>query len=65
MVYFGERLGQLEIAMGARAARMHDPLGDALVIEMLDLLTQDEILEQRRPPTAAFKEFWLSLTGTP
>ena len=28
---------------------MHDALGDALVIEVRDLLAQDEVFEQRRP----------------
>ena len=28
---------------------MHDPFGDALVIEMRDLLAKDEVLEQGRP----------------
>jgi hypothetical protein len=28
---------------------MHDALGDALMVEMGDLLAQDEIFEQARP----------------
>ena len=28
---------------------MHDALGNALVIEVGDLLAEDEVLEQRRP----------------
>ena len=50
-----QRLGRLEIAVRAGAARMHDALGDALVIEMRDLLAQDEVFEQRRPARAAFQ----------
>ena len=32
------------------AAGVHDTLGDALVVEMSDLLPQVEVLEQRRAP---------------
>jgi hypothetical protein len=39
----------LEIAVRAGAARMHDALGDALVVEPHDLLARDLVLEQRRP----------------
>ena len=35
--------------MCRRAARVHDPFGNALVIEVSDLLAQDEVFEQRRP----------------
>ena len=41
------RLVGLEEAVGRGAARVHDALGDALVIEVRDLLAQDEIFEQR------------------
>ncbi len=34
--------------MGAVAAGVHHPLGDALVVEMEDLLAEMEVLEQRR-----------------
>ena len=44
---------------------MNDPLGDALVIEVGDLLPEDEVLEQRGPRRPALSEFWLSPTGTP
>ena len=43
----GQRLVALEVAVRGRAARMHDALGNALVIEMRDLLAQDEIFQQR------------------
>ena len=43
-----ERLVALEVAVRGRAARVHDALGDALVIEVRDLLAEDEVLEQRR-----------------
>ena len=43
-----QRLVAFEIAVRARSARMHDALGNALVIEVRDLLAQDEIFEQRR-----------------
>ena len=52
--------------MRAGAARVHDALGDALVVEVGDLLAQDEVLEQRRAARVrAFSEFWLSETGRP
>ena len=41
-----QRFGQLEIAVGARATRVHDPLRNALVVEVVDLLAQDEVFEQ-------------------
>jgi hypothetical protein len=34
---------------------MHDALGDALMVEMGDLLAQDEIFEQARAPLAALE----------
>ena len=44
---------------------MHDALGDALVVEVEDLLAQDEVFEQRRAARAGLERFWLSLIGTP
>ena len=38
--------------MRAIAARMHDALGNALVVEVEDLLAEMEILDQRRPALA-------------
>ena len=38
----------LEVAVRARAARVDDPLGNSLVIEVGDLLAKDEVLEQDR-----------------
>jgi hypothetical protein len=34
---------------------MHNPLGDALVIEMRDLLAKDEVLEERRAAEAGLQ----------
>ena len=48
----GNRLRALEEAVRRRAARVHDPLGDALVIEVRDLLAKDEVFEQRRAAEA-------------
>ena len=45
---FLQRLGQFEVPVRTAAARMHDALGNALVIEVGDLLAEDEILEQGR-----------------
>ena len=36
----GERLVVLEVAVGAEAAGVHDPLGDPLVVEVEDLLAE-------------------------
>ena len=47
-----QRLVALEVAVRAGAARVHDALGNALVIEVRDLLAQDEVFEQRRAAQA-------------
>jgi hypothetical protein len=47
----GFRVG-LEIAMRCRAAGMDDTLGNALVVEMVELLAEDEIFHQRRTTLA-------------
>ena len=52
---FAKRFGRLEVAMRAGAARMHDALRDALVIEMRDLFAQDEVFKQGRPARAALQ----------
>src|SRR5690606_25607397 len=51
----GSRAGQMleaveafEETMGPGAAGMHDALGDALMVEVGDLLAENEVLEQRR-----------------
>ena len=44
----GQRLVDLEVAVGGRAPGVHHALGDALVIEVGDLLPEDEVLEERR-----------------
>jgi hypothetical protein len=38
--------------VSAEAASVYDAFGDALVIEVEDLLAQREVFEQRRPPGA-------------
>jgi hypothetical protein len=43
----GNRFRALEKAVCRRSARMDNPLGDALVVEMGDLLAKDEVFEQR------------------
>ena len=51
-----ERFGKFEVAIRAGAARMDDALGDALVIEVEDLLAKGEVLERasaRARPRAA------------
>ena len=47
-----ERLVVLEVAVRAEAARVDDPLRDALVVEVEDLLPEVEVLEQRRTALA-------------
>ena len=47
-----DRLGAFEDAVRRGAARMDNPLGDALVIEVGDLLPKDEVLEERRAAEA-------------
>ena len=42
----------LEETMCRRAAGMHDALGNALVVEVGELLAQDEVFQQRRPAHA-------------
>src|SRR6185295_6584744 len=51
----GERLISLEESVGAEAARMHDSLGDALVVEMKDFLAEMMILEQCRTTASRFE----------
>ena len=48
----GQRLVVLEVAVRAEAAGVDHPLGDALVVEVEDLLPEVEVLEQRRAPLA-------------
>ena len=48
----GQRLVVLEVAVGAEAAGVDDPLGDPLVVEVEDLLPEVEVLEQRRAALA-------------
>ena len=50
-----QRLVALEEAVSAGAARVHDALGNALVVEVGDLLAKDEVLEQRRPAQAGLE----------
>ena len=45
----------LEDAVRAGAAGVHDPLGDALVVEVGDLLAQVVVLEQSRPARAGLQ----------
>jgi len=46
------RLIHLKIAVRAEPARVHDALGDALVVEMRQLFPKVEVLHQRRPARA-------------
>jgi hypothetical protein len=44
----GERLVDLEEAVRPEAARVHHPFGNALVIEMEQLLAEMEVLQRSR-----------------
>jgi hypothetical protein len=48
----GKALGAFEIAVRRRAAGVDDPLGDALVIEVVDLLAINLVFEQHRTARA-------------
>ncbi|MNL39333.1 hypothetical protein D3C87_1616070 [compost metagenome] len=48
----GQGLVALEVTVGGRAARVHDALGNALVVEVRNFFTQDEVFQQRRPAHA-------------
>ena len=50
-----QRLVALEEAMRRRTARVHDPLGNALVIEVGNLLAEDEVFEERRSAKPGFE----------
>ena len=45
LVRRAERFGGLEIAMRSGAARVHNTLGNALMIEMRDLFLQNEVFK--------------------
>ena len=49
------RLVELEIPVRGRATGVHHALGNALVVEVRDLLAQDEVFEQRRAARAGFE----------
>ena len=48
----GERFVALEVAVRSVAAGVDDSFGDALVVEVEDLLPEVEVLERRRAPKA-------------
>ena len=63
-----DRAVRLEIAVRAGAARMHDALGDALAVEVGDLLQEMVILQRRRAaiadgPVVLVVVDWMSLPG--
>ena len=49
------RIGHLEVAVGARPAGVNDPLRNSLVIEMGDLLPEGEIFQERRTSVPGFQ----------
>ncbi len=59
----GQRLRQLEITVRPRAAGMNDPLRDALVVEVLDLLTKNEVFQKRRAATTALQRVLIVTHG--
>ena len=54
---FAQRFVGFEEAVRAVAARMHDSLGNPLVIEMKDLLAEVEVFESRGPRAPIRSEF--------
>jgi len=44
---------------------VHDPLGDAFVVEVEELLAEGEVLQQRRSALADAQRVLSSATGTP
>jgi hypothetical protein len=60
---FGQRLVRLEDAVRGRTSRMHDALGNPLVIEVRDLLAQDEVLQQRRPAQSGLERVLVVADG--
>ena len=46
---------RFEIAVRGRTARVHDALGNALVVEVEDFLPQHKVFQQRRPAPAGLK----------
>ena len=44
----GQRVVTLKVAMRCRAPRVHDALGNALVVEVGDLFAQHKVFQQRR-----------------
>ena len=59
----GDGLRTFEDAMRRRAPRMDNPLGDALVVEVGDLLAKDEVLEQRRAAEARLQRVLIVRDG--
>ena len=59
----GDCARAFKISVRTRAPGMHDALGNALVIEMEDLLAEDEIFEERR--TARSKAKAVLIVGYP
>ena len=54
-VYFASDCVALEHAVRGGAAGVDDPLGDALVVEVGDLLPEDEVLQQGGTPQAGLE----------
>jgi hypothetical protein len=50
-------IGHLEIAVGARSARVNDALWNSLVIEMGDLLPESEVFQERGAAPPDFSVF--------
>ena len=48
----GQRLVDPKVAVRGGAAGVHDALGNALVVEVGDLLAEDEVFEKRRAASA-------------
>ena len=64
-MYWRDVRRHLEVAVRARALRVHDALGDALAVEVAELLEQVDVLHEQRARGPAVVEFWSSSTGLP
>jgi hypothetical protein len=46
---------RLKVTMSTRITCVDNPFGRALMVEVRDLLSKNEVFEQRRPAVAAFE----------
>ncbi len=59
----GQGFGEFEIAVRPRPAGVNDALGDALMVEVLDLFAKNEVLQQRRPARTGLQRVLIVADG--